>query len=100
MIWSNIKKQAFKIECLSLRYAEALDTAVDSVMTSAETDEERQAVKDFLNLSVSSVHHRLAPDSQATLALCLNHRHSTVRRTAVKHLMDNLHTVCLVFNFA
>nr|KAG5705319.1 hypothetical protein BaRGS_010770 [Batillaria attramentaria] len=78
------------IDKITRKYPDALDAAVDSVMSSAETDEEREAVKEFLNLSVTSLHHRLAPDSQATLALCLHHRHSTVRANAVKYLLDNL----------
>ena len=78
---------------LSLRYPDSLDAAVDSVMSSAESEMDRKVIKQFLNLSVSSVHHRLAPNSQATLALCLHHRHSSVRLHAITYLMDNLDTV-------
>ena len=62
-------------------------------MSSAESEVDKKVIKQFLNLSVSSVQHRLAPNSQATLALCLHHRHSSVRLNAITYLMDNLNTV-------
>ncbi|XP_070194933.1 HEAT repeat-containing protein 1-like isoform X2 [Littorina saxatilis] len=81
------------VRVFETRYPESLDSAVDSVMSSAENEKDKQVIKQFLNLSVSSVHHRLAPNSHATLALCLHHPHSSVRVNAVTYLMDNLNTM-------
>lgn len=76
------------------RHSDNFHVAVDAVLASGLAKEEKRAVKEFLHLSVASVQHHLAPDSQATLALRLHHRKATVRMTAVKYVLDNLNTVC------
>lgn len=87
---SQVKKV---VRIFETRYADCLDAAVDSVMSSAESEKDKQVIKQFLNLSVSSVHHRLVPNSHATLALCLHHPNSSVRLNAVSYVLDNLDTM-------
>ncbi|XP_076462291.1 HEAT repeat-containing protein 1-like isoform X2 [Babylonia areolata] len=81
------------VRLFETRYPDSLDAAVDSVMSSTEDETERSVIKEFLNLTVSSVHHRLVPDSQTTLALSLHHPRSSVRLNAVTFLMDTLDTI-------
>ena len=68
-------------------------------MSTIESEEEKQVVKQFLNLSVSSVHHRLVPNSNATLALCLNHPLASVRINAITYMMENFDSVSFFFIF-
>ncbi|PVD23736.1 hypothetical protein C0Q70_17009 [Pomacea canaliculata] len=81
------------IRIFEIRHSDNFHVAVDAVLASGLAKEEKRAVKEFLHLSVASVQHHLAPDSQATLALRLHHRKATVRMTAVKYVLDNLNTL-------
>ena len=62
-------------------------------MSSVENTPEKSVIERFLNLAVSSVHHRLAPDSHTTLALSLHHPHASVRLRAVTYLLDTVDSV-------
>lgn len=75
------------------RYSNAVEKAIEEVLSEAQSDEDRSIIKDFLNLSVLSVQHHMIADSDASLTLSLNHRLPMVRQSAVKHLLEFADTV-------
>ncbi|KAL5015995.1 hypothetical protein ScPMuIL_005584 [Solemya velum] len=89
----------FNENCMSIvrllegRYSEAMDKALKSIMSNMKTDEEKDLITSFLNLSVVSVQHHLVTDSMSNLVLSLNHRLPSIREQSVRYLLQNIEEV-------
>ncbi|KAK3612581.1 hypothetical protein CHS0354_042081 [Potamilus streckersoni] len=77
------------VRLLEGRYSLCVDSAVKRIMSELEEEADRSLVQQFLNMSVLSVQHHLMAESDASLALSLNHRLPEVRQKAVEHLLQN-----------
>ena len=81
------------------RYSDVVNTAVENVLNSCETDEKKAAIMSFLNVSALSERHQLISTNSKSLVLSLNHPQPSVRRSAVQFMMKNKDQVELAYTF-
>ena len=75
------------------RYPKSVDSSMEDLLKSAESEQTRHLMELFMNQMVFSVQHHLVPESSVSLTLSLNHRLPTVREKATQYLLKNLDEV-------